>query len=148
MKSANCITRKMHCNICDTTCHHNSACKTYSTAESHLARCRELRLCFYCASNGHMGNMYSLKIACIVKRTGIYLSCVIRNQWIIYSMLSKPLLSINVRMTFSLGNWNIAANSLLDTGIQRTLVSQDVLESLNCKKKILITIMNYLYKHS
>ena len=129
------------CKLCNAGGHTMFHCKKYPNHQSRVDRCRDLNLCIYCSGNNHEASNcnQSLKYACTICSSKEHISALCSKFQC--STISNPCLSSSIHSgnTYLLpvitvnvghGKQNAYIKCLLDTGSQRSYISNDVLKKL------------------
>ena len=132
------------CNLCATNAHQMSVCTKYPSAEDKLRRCREIKLCTRCARPGHgpdncRGSKEEFRPCKVCEKKSHYWALCPKgvptstSTCMSFARKEQDLLLPIVEVVVSKNQEKCTFNCLLDTGSQRSYLSSEGAERLNCR---------------
>ena len=142
-------SRSRFCKFCVSHGHSMTYCTRFKTVDARKARCKELRLCAFCSSNKHTneecpGKENKLSFPCYFCNSNAHITALchrikigkptVSNLCINMNTISsyQPYLLPIVTLSFKRGKYSHKVKCLLDDGSQRSYISQEVMDILNC----------------
>ena len=156
LENFNTYANTLHCKFCNAGGHSMFHCPQFTTLNSRIQRCKELKLCNLCSSNKHLANkcfgkQNKLNWECKLCKSKSHISALCNkmsesnnestaeitpdsqnNVCYTTSGLEQQHILPIVNICINRNNKNYNFNCLLDTGSQRTYFSKHVLQTINC----------------
>ena len=135
------VIKPKYCKFCCATGHTMLHCRKYATHEARIKRCNDLKMCKNCSSQRHFSGKCNsrLDFACSFCQTLTHISALcpkycnkLNTNFCLNSAgdAGKTFVLPSIRLKVGHGKQASFVNFLLDTGSQRSYVSQSVMERL------------------